>query len=392
MKNKIVVVGGCGHIGLPLCIVLANAGFEVVAYDINTDVIKEVEKGNMPFIEEDGEVELRKALNSNKLHIKSELDDSDIGSDFILTLGTPVDEFLNPSLNIFEKSLTPLLKYFSNNSLIILRSTVFPGTTEWLHNFLEKNKKKANVAFCFERVVQCKTLEEIKKFPQIIASTTHEANLRAKEIFLKITSKVIFCEPKEAEFSKLFLNSFRYIQFAIANQFYMIADSAGLDFNKIRKIMSDGYPRADGLPGAGFAAGPCLFKDTMQLASFAQNNFSLGTSAMLVNEGIVLYIRDLIKKNYDYKSLNVGLLGMAFKAECDDIRSSLSYKIKKVLKPLVSEVLCTDNFVKNDESLVSLDETLEKSDLLILCTPHSYFKQLKFNKPIIDIWNYLNDK
>ncbi len=172
----------------------------------------------------------------------------------------------------------------------------------------------------------------------------------------------------------------------------MIADSAGLDFNKIRKIMSDGYPRADGLPGAGFAAGPCLFKDTMQLASFAQNNFSLGTSAMLVNEGIVLYIRDLIKKNYDYKSLNVGLLGMAFKAECDDIRSSLSYKIKKVLKPLVSEVLCTDNFVKNDESLVSLDETLEKSDLLILCTPHSYFKQLKFNKPIIDIWNYLNDK
>lgn len=391
MNNKIVVVGGCGHIGLPLSVALVNSGFNVVAYDINSEAVEEVKKGNMPFIEDNGEHELAKAIASKRFDIKSKLDDSDVGSNFILTLGTPVDEFLNPSLDIFEKSLAPLLKYFTDESLIILRSTVFPGTTQWLHNFLENNGKKANVAFCFERVVQCKTLEEIKSFPQIIAATTPEAAVRAKKIFLKITSKVIFCEPKEAEFAKLFLNSFRYIQFAIANQFYMIADSANLDFNKIRKIMSEDYPRADGLPGAGFAAGPCLFKDTMQLASFAQNNFSLGTSAMLVNEGIVLYIRDLLQKKYDCQNITVGLLGMAFKAECDDIRSSLSYKIRKVLKPIVKEVVCNDDFVKNDNTLLPLNEVLDKSDILILCTPHSYYKKINFSKPVIDIWNFIYD-
>jgi len=387
MKNKIVVIGGCGHIGLPLAVTLANSGYNTVAYDINQNAVNVALSGKMPFSETDGDIELQKALSSKRLDICSELNDSDYGSDFILTLGTPVDEFLNPSFSVFEKTLKPIMQYVSDESLIILRSTVFPGTTEWLHRFIEKNNKKANVAFCFERVVQGETLEEIKKFPQIVSATTKEAENRASEIFLNLTSKVIVCEPMEAEFSKLFLNSYRYIQFAIANQFYMIADRAGYDFNKIRKIMSEDYPRADGLPGPGFAAGPCLFKDTMQLASFSQNNFGLGTSAMLVNEGLALYIKDKIKQSYDHKNITVGLLGMSFKKDCDDVRSSLSYKLKKFLNPIVKEVLCTDDLV-DDDDLVSLEETLEKSDVLVLCTPHTYLKNIKTNKPIIDIWDY----
>jgi len=390
LDNKIIVVGGCGHIGLPLSVALANAGFNVVAYDINQKNVDYALTGKMPFIEDNGDEELSKALNSRKLSIRSTLADEDIGSDFILTLGTPVDEFLNPSFTIFEKSLTPLLKYFTDKSLIILRSTVYPGTTDWLHNFLVENKKKPNVAFCLERVVQCKTLEEIKQLPQIVSATSKEAEQRASEIFLKLTKKVITCEPKEAEFAKLFLNSYRYIQFAIANQFFILANDAGLDFHKIRKIMSEDYPRADGLPGPGFAAGPCLFKDTMQLVSFAQNNFGLGFHAMLVNEGLVLYIKNLIEKEYDGFNTTVGLLGMAFKKDCDDIRSSLSYKLKKTLKPIVKNVICTDDLVSDDPDLLSLDETIEKSDVLVLCTPHSYLKNIKVNKPIIDIWNFLD--
>lgn len=390
MKNRIVVVGGCGHIGLPLSVALANAGFNVVAYDINQKNVDYALTGKMPFIEDNGDEQLSKALKSQKLDIRSILLDDDIGSDFILTLGTPVDEFLNPSFSIFEKSLTPLLKYFTDESLIILRSTVYPGTTDWLHNFLIENKKKPNVAFCLERVVQCKTLEEIKELPQIVSATSKYAEQRASDIFLKLTKKVITCEPKEAEFAKLFLNSYRYIQFAIANQFFILANDAGLDFHKIRKIMSEDYPRADGLPGPGFAAGPCLFKDTMQLVSFAQNNFGLGFHAMLVNEGLVLYIKNLIEKEYDGFNTTVGLLGMAFKKDCDDIRSSLSYKLKKTLKPIVKNVICTDDLVSDDPDLISLEETLEKSDVLVLCTPHSYLKKIKVNKPIIDIWNYLD--
>jgi len=390
LDKKIIVVGGCGHIGLPLSVALANAGFNVVAYDINQKNVDYALTGKMPFIEDNGDEQLSKALKSQKLDIRSILLDDDIGSDFILTLGTPVDEFLNPSFSIFEKSLTPLLKYFTDESLIILRSTVYPGTTDWLHNFLIENKKKPNVAFCLERVVQCKTLEEIKELPQIVSATSKYAEQRASDIFLKLTKKVITCEPKEAEFAKLFLNSYRYIQFAIANQFFILANDAGLDFHKIRKIMSEDYPRADGLPGPGFAAGPCLFKDTMQLVSFAQNNFGLGFHAMLVNEGLVLYIKNLIEKEYDGFNTTVGLLGMAFKKDCDDIRSSLSYKLKKTLKPIVKNVICTDDLVSDDPDLKSLEETLEKSDVLVLCTPHSYLKKIKVNKPIIDIWNFLD--
>lgn len=392
MKNKIIVVGGCGHIGLPLSVALANAGINVVAYDINKKNVKIALSGKMPFIEDNGDKELSKALGTGNLSIRSKLISDDIGSDFILTLGTPVDEFLNPSFSVFEKTLTPLLSYIDDNSLIILRSTVYPGTTNWLHNFLQENSKKPNVAFCLERVVQCKTLEEIKELPQIVSATSKEAEKRASEIFLKLTKKVIHCEPMEAEFAKLFLNSYRYIQFAIANQFFILANNAGLDFHKIRRIMSEDYPRADGLPGPGFAAGPCLFKDTMQLVSFAQNNFGLGFHAMLVNEGLVLYVKDLIQKQYNSFDTTVGLLGMSFKKDCDDIRSSLSYKLKKTLKPIVKNVLCTDDLVTEDPELISLEETLEKSDVLVLCTPHTYLKDLKIDKPVIDIWNYIDEK
>jgi UDP-N-acetyl-D-mannosaminuronic acid dehydrogenase len=392
LDKKIIIVGGCGHIGLPLSVALANTGLQTVAYDINQTNVDYALTGKMPFIEENGDESLTEALNSGNLEIRTTLCEEDIGSDFILTLGTPVDEFLNPSFSIFEKSLTPLLRYFDEHSLIILRSTVYPGTTEWLHNFLIENDKKPNVAFCLERVVQCKTLEEIKELPQIVSATSKEAEKRASEIFLKLTNKVITCDPKEAEFAKLFLNSYRYIQFAIANQFFTLANDAGLDFHKIRKIMSEDYPRADGLPGPGFAAGPCLFKDTMQLVSFAQNNFGLGFHAMLVNEGLVLYIKNLIEKEYKGFETNVGLLGMAFKKDCDDIRSSLSYKLKKTLKPIVKKVICTDDLVTNDPELVSLEEAIEQSDVLVLCTPHTYLKNIKTDKPIIDIWDYLNER
>ena len=392
MKDRIVVVGGCGHIGLPLSVALANSGVYTVAYDINQKNVDFALTGKMPFIEDNGDEELSKALKSGKLDIRSFLHDEDEGSDFILTLGTPVDEFLNPSFSIFEKSLTQLLKYISDDSLIILRSTVYPGTTDWLHNFLLQNNKKPNVAFCLERVVQCKTLEEIKELPQIVSATSKEAESRASEIFLKLTKKVITCKPQEAEFAKLFLNAYRYIQFAIANQFFILANDAGLDFHKIRRIMSEDYPRADGLPGPGFAAGPCLFKDTMQLVSFAQNNFGLGFHAMLVNEGLVLYVKNLIQKQYNSFDTTVGLLGMSFKKDCDDIRSSLSYKLKKTLKPIVKNVLCTDDLVTEDPDLISLEETIKQSDVLVLCTPHTYLKDLKTDKPVIDIWNYINEK
>ena len=390
-KNKITVIGGAGHIGLPLSIVFANKGFDVAVLDKNKSAMEIAKKGIMPFREKDGVKNLKKALKK-KIKFYSEPSSFISDSTVVITVGTPVDNFLNPDMRQIKECIDSLIPYLKKGQLIILRSTVYPGTSDWLYKYLFK-KKKCDIAFCHERVIQGYTFDEIEKLPQIIAASSKTALKRATLIFKKISKKIVYCSLKEAEFSKLFSNSFRYAQFAIANEFYMLADKAGLEFNKIRKITKDGYPRAESLPSAGFAAGPCLLKDTMQLLSFSRNNFSIGNSSMLVNEGLVLYLIDKLETKYNLKSKNVGLLGMAFKAECDDTRSSLSYKMKKILSAKVNKIYCTDPFVKTDKNLSSLDKTINNSNILIICVPHKKYKNLNLkNKEGIDIWGFIKKK
>ncbi|EQD32751.1 nucleotide sugar dehydrogenase, partial [mine drainage metagenome] len=155
--------------------------------------------------------------------------------------------------------------------------------------------------------------------------------------------EIVELEPEEAELAKLFTNTWRYIKFATANQLYMIANDFGLDYDRIRTALAHNYPRAQDLPGAGLAAGPCLLKDTMQLAAFNNNQFTLGHSAMLINEGLPLYTVARLEQRFDLSQMTVGILGMAFKGESDDIRSSLSYRLKRILQFKSKRVLCTDS-------------------------------------------------
>ena len=197
----------------------------------------------------------------------------------------------------------------------------------------------------------------------------------------------------EAEFAKLFSNAYRYIQFAIANQFYMISNVANVDFNRVLDGMKENYDRARDIPRAGFAAGPCLYKDTLQLAAFSDNQFSLGHTAMIINEGLVLHIVGEIEKKFDLEKLRVGLLGMAFKANIDDTRASLSYKLKKVLEYHAKEVYTTDPYVTSDPNLLPLEAVIRKSDLLILCVPHKQYKNIKLNgKTCFDMWGFLQKR
>ncbi len=181
----------------------------------------------------------------------------------------------------------------------------------------------------------------------------------------RLTESIIELEPEEAELAKLFTNSWRYIKFAAANQYFMIANDLGLDFARIRAAMMQDYPRAADLPGAGFAAGPCLFKDTMQLASVTGGSFALGHSAMLVNEGLPDYLVKRMEQHAELFELTVGILGMAFKAESDDRRSSLSYRLKRVLAFRARRVLTTDPFVTDDPDLLPLEQVIAESDVLV---------------------------
>jgi UDP-N-acetyl-D-mannosaminuronic acid dehydrogenase len=307
----------------------------------------------------------------------------------IITIGTPVDEFLNPDLKVIKNCVDDLLPFLSDEQLIVLRSTVCPGTTEWLSKYLLSKGKHLNVSFCPERVVQGHAIEELQTFPQIVSGVTPEAEEAAAKVFRLIAPSIVRLTPIEAEFAKLFSNASRYIQFALSNQFYMIAVSAGVDYYRILEGAKKDYTRMRDLAGAGFAAGPCLFKDIMQLVAFSNNQFSLGQAAMLINEGLPLFIVDRILKRHDLERLTVGLLGMAFKADIDDPRSSLSYKLKKLLTFRAKAVLTTDPYVEGDRDILPLEEVVGRSELLILCVPHSAYRKLKLDgKMVVDVWNF----
>ena len=389
-KADISVVGGGGHVGFPLALLFANKGQRVIVHDTNEQVLETIAQGEVPYFEKGAEPLLKQALRDGLLAFSTDPASVADTQSVIITIGTPVDEFMNPVLRVIGDCMDDLLPYLSDEHLIVLRSTVYPGTTHWLDNYMRSHDKRVKIAFCPERVVQGLAVEEIPKHPQIVSGTTPEAEDAAERLFSLISPEVVRLTPMEAEFAKLFSNAYRYVHFAVANQFYMMASSAGVDYYRVLEGLKKNYPRAKDLPQAGFTSGPCLFKDTMQLAAFFSNQFSLGHAAMLVNEGMAYYVVDRISQKHDLAQTTVGLLGMAFKADSDDIRASLSYKLKKILKFRAREVLTTDPHVVNDPELLPLEEVLEKSDVLILCVPHSVYRELDTGKvPVVDVWNHL---
>ena len=390
-ENDVVVIGGAGHVGLPLSIVLASRGHRVVVYDLDQNAVDTVMRGELPFLEPGAQPVLIEALASGMLTATTSPDSVASASTVIVVIGTPVDEHLNPDPTAMTKALAACQEHFRDGQLIILRSTVYPGVTALVERFFADRGLDVDVAFCPERIAEHRAMEELVSLPQIVASRTPRGREAASALFRTMTETIVDLEPEEAELAKLFTNTWRYIKFAAANQFYMMANDRGLDFERIRQGIALDYPRAADLPGAGFAAGPCLLKDTMQLAAFSDNTFALGHSAMLVNEGLPLYLVSRLEESMPLSELTVGILGMAFKAGSDDIRSSLAYKLRRVLRFKAAEVLVTDPLVRieTEPTLLPLDEVLERSDVLIIAAPHREYADLDPGIPVIDVWNLL---
>jgi UDP-N-acetyl-D-mannosaminuronic acid dehydrogenase len=386
-QYDICVVGGCGHVGLPLAITFAQRGLNVSIYDINERAMETVRSGRMPFLESGAEPLLKRVIGqtltvANDPHLASQ------SRHVVVVIGTPVDEHLNPTFHTMRRFFATLLPHLKDGQCLILRSTVYPGTTEKVREMVAASGKKLHIAFCPERVAQGKAMEELTELPQIVSGCDEKAVAMASDLFGRIAKSIIVMTPMEAELTKIFANVWRYIQFATANQFFMIATDFRVDFYKIYDALTRDYPRMAGLPKGGFAAGPCLFKDTMQLAAANNNNFSLGHSAMLINEGLPNFLVRHAKLRYDLGGKRVGVLGMAFKGESDDPRESLSYKLRKILEYEAAEVFCTDVYIK-DPTFLPLEEVIHRSDLLFIGTPHREYRTLNVpdSKPVIDIWN-----
>jgi len=276
-----------------------------------------------------------------------------------------------------------------DGQLLVLRSTVYPGVTALVERLVARLGVDVDVAFCPERIAEGRAMVELNELPQIVAARCPRAVQRSEALFRRLTDHIIRLEPEEAELAKLFTNVWRYIKFAAANQLYMIANDFGVDFARVRDAIVTDYPRAADMPIAGFSAGPCLFKDTMSLAAFTNNNFTLGHASVMINEGLPLYVIARLEKQYDLTGMTVGILGMAFKGESDDVRSSLSYKLKRILRYKAARVLCSDPYVRGDDDLVDEDVVLGESDLILIGAPHRRYAALRPSAPVVDIGNLL---
>ncbi len=394
-KYELCIVGGAGHVGLPLGVVFANAGVKTVLFDVNQEALNKIQSGKFPFKEKDGDEALGTAIKSGSL-VTSSSPESIADSKFVvIVIGTPIDEYLSPQFGGITRVIDKYINHFRDGQIIILRSTVYPGTTEKVQQYFESKNKKVKLSFCPERILQGRAIEDLKVLPQIISAFDDETRNEVTKLFQKSTkSDIVAVSAMEAELAKLFTNSWRYIRFAVANQFFMIAESHGLEYSSIEKAMKHNYPRTQDLPSPGFAAGPCLLKDTMQLAAFTNNNFWLGHAAMLVNEGLVNHLIGKLKREHsaELKEKTIGILGMAYKAESDDHRDSLSFKLRKIAHVECRSVLCTDPYM-SDASFVSLDHVLKNSNIVILATPHPEYREINPkdypNIQFVDMWNFL---
>lgn len=389
-SHDVCVIGGGGHVGLPFALICADAGLRTVIYDKDGEKVRRIRAGEMPFFEEGAEEMLPRVLGTGRLTIEDRPDLMRECRFLVMIIGTPVDEHLNPSFAAIDRVLQKCWDHLRDGQILILRSTVFPGTGQRIQRMLHNGGKRISVACCPERVAQGHSLREFRELPQILSAFDGETLDAVRGLFGRFTPEFVEMQPLEAELCKLMTNAWRYIQFATVNQFYMLASDQGVDFERILHGCRHNYPRMAGMPGPGFAAGPCLVKDTMQLAAFSHNHFMLGHSAMLVNEGLPSHLVEIARKQVDLGESTAGILGMAFKAESDDPRDSLSYKLRKLLALEARAVLCTDPYVP-DPSLVPLERVLAESDVLFVATPHRGYRGLRppGGKVVIDIWNCL---
>jgi len=397
--NKIISIIGIGRVGLPLSLTFAEFGFKVYGIDIDEKLIEKLKNKEMPFIEKGAKILLQKHVDKNFFPTtdNSYLSKSDI---IIITLGTPVDNHLNPDYSQLDSVLPLLVKHIKKNQLIVLRSTVAPGTTELIANKIEKQTKlKAgegfHIAFCPERIAEGNALKEIKEIPQIIGGIGQKSSAKAKELFLNITKECLVSDAKSVELAKILTNMYRYINFAIANEFAILALENNRNIYEILELINKNYKRG-GVAQPGFTAGPCLYKDGF----FLLNNVpftELISISWRINENLPLYLLEKIKEKTNLKDKKVAILGLAFKKNIDDTRNSLSFKLKKAFIREQCEVYLHDPFIK--EYNQNIIEILKDAGVVVIAMNHDEYKKLtkSFLKEhvaqdciICDPWNLAN--
>jgi len=394
-KNFVLTIVGAGRVGLPLGILFANAGIKTYLLDINADMLKNLERNVMPFKEKDLEGEWKRARKN--LFLTSESKEAMSQSDvLIICVGTPLTADFEPNMSSLLSCLREIANYVEKEALVVIRSTVSPCTTmNVIVPFLkEKAKHQPYVAISPERILEGNAFEELRELPEIVGGADRKSAQLTEEL-LTILNKdkiIIKTDATSAEVAKLFLNVYRYMNFALANEFAIIADNLGLDCREIIRIANQSYKRG-GIPEPGPSGGPCLYKD----GHFLVGNLpfiDFARVAWHLNESVPRYIVDRLRKAVSggvLYGVHVGVLGMGYKAGSDDTRYSPAAKIAECLRTEGSIVHVHDPNMPTTESL---DSVLKKCKVLVVAVNHPEFKSIPLNKlqnmkVIFDCWGIL---
>ncbi len=379
--GAVVSVLGLGRIGLPLSIVLARSGLNVIGVDIDERKLSIIRSGRVPFLYPEIQDWLKKVLNSETFTVsnlsRKTIEKSDV---IILTVGTPTKTQYELDYSQLHRALNEVCEVNMKDKALIIRSTAAPGT---LVNIILplltiRTGLKPGVDFalaaCPERILEGKAHIELYELPEIIGGINEISTCIAREIFLKINHRKTILEtsPTGAELAKLFTNIYRYANFALANEFAIWAENYGEDAHDIIGIANEGYARSN-IPRPGFTGGPCLGKDGFLL----DNNTTFSSIVSMtwkLNEAIPQHI---VTSLMDYLGplfgMKIAILGLAFKADSDDTRLSPSVKLAEILKSYGANVQAHD---PNIESTESLEDVLDNPKVVILATNHSAFRNL----------------
>ncbi len=395
--KKLLVIG-LGRVGLPLSLVFADKGFEVKGIDVDIKRLGMIWMNKMPFFEEGAQPLLDKYGGNKFVALTEDLMGEAISNSdaIVITLGTPIDSNFTPNFSQIGNFFDKALNYLKKGQLIILRSTISPGVTMHVKRFIEEKSKfivgkDIFLAYCPERIAEGKAVEELNTIPQIIGTFDKESAEMASEVFSKITEKIHFSNPLSSELAKLYCNIYRYIDFAIGNEFMMIAEEQGADIYEVLRLANEGYKR-NGIKSPGFTAGPCLVKDSFFLLDKSPY-LELMTAAWRINENVPGFVLHKAKERVgNLIGKKVAILGLAFKKNIDDPRYSLTPKLHNHFLGEGSEVKIHDPFIESS----SLEETLTDADIVVIAVDHDVFRKFdldeirKFAKPdclICDIWN-----
>jgi UDP-N-acetyl-D-mannosaminuronic acid dehydrogenase len=389
-----VSVVGLGRVGLPLALSFAARGLQVIGVERQPVILDQVAGGRMPFSETGTQELLERVLGEGRLELTNVATEAARADHIVLTLGTPAHVHIEIDVSQIRQAVDDLLPVLREGHSLILRSTVAPGTTEWVAGYIEQRRgfsvgEDLFVAHVPERIAQNHFLEEIATLPCIVGGVGEGSSARAAKLFEVFGTEIVETTPVQAELAKIWTNILRYTQFALPNLLMMESEQYGANVFEVIDLINHDYPRG-GMAAPGMTAGACLRKD-FTFSEERSNAPGMLLAVSRVHESVPLFLVNGLKDRLggSVRDRKVAVLGLTFKRDSDDLRDSLSYKLIRLLERELAHVARHDPHAPEESE--PLETALENADAVVLATNHSAFQGIGRDLPqgalLVDPWN-----